>query len=192
MPRTAYATAQACDSIKSIFQEAVVDLTNGQGIPPLPKYQTPSLPCEDVIKTYFDSYPNVAHLADRRKLGLDFSKHRIDFIFQPHKYNALLRKAGYRVKLIEGDARNCETKFKSSVVPLFQPYKSYDESISSEEYESGSISFLFSLYCVIFPGCDEEEAKEKLRSLVENIGDIMNRHARLPHSIPLVIHEETK
>src|SRR5665811_258172 len=65
-------------------------------------------------------------------LQRSFLKDRIDFVYFPEKYIKLLEKAGYKVTVLQGDAREYKpniiknNSLKKRVV-LFQPYKAFDD-----------------------------------------------------------------
>ncbi|CAG7725015.1 unnamed protein product [Allacma fusca] len=170
------AVTDSCNAIKSIFSEICATSETDTGVPPVhvqpqPQIMSTGIPREDVIQAYTRAQQN-SWLVTKSSLDTlvqNFAKSRIDYIFDPSKYIPILSKAGYKVKVIAGDARNADTKlcFKGNTIPLFQPYKLYNDFTSDDTSES--LNYLISLYSDVFAGSNFESVQRHIRSNIDCI-----------------------
>jgi hypothetical protein len=136
---------EAAEQMKSLFEAATLKSLGTSEIPDVPDYISLPLPRESIFKQYQESQPNVAYPNLNPSLyGTSFERKRIDYIYNPEKYIPLLKKAGYKVKVIPGDAVSYanELPVRTKTLYLFQPYKNFDDCPGTPEKMSGSMQFV--------------------------------------------------
>ncbi|ODM91861.1 TATA box-binding protein-associated factor RNA polymerase I subunit B [Orchesella cincta] len=134
-----------------MFKESLSSESGQPDIPTVKPYVPLPLPTQSVVDQYLKNYPAVHDPSFKKEFfEADFVKKRIDFIWNPRKYVKLLKSRGYTVKIIKGDAMNNNGQFElpegvdeTKVIPLFQPYKNFDEFVPNNKEEwSHSLKFL--------------------------------------------------
>ncbi|CAL8123604.1 unnamed protein product [Orchesella dallaii] len=135
-------------------------------IPTIKPYIPLPLPTQSIVDQYLKNYPLVHDTSFKKELfQADFMKKRIDYIWNPKKYIKLLKRRGYTVKIVHGDAINNEFEpdpniDESEMVLLFQPYKNFDEFVPNNKDEwSHSMKFLIELVEEITCKCSDSPAQ---------------------------------